>query len=297
MIARPPPSARSPYACHARYRPRPRRPVRHRPGPLDRLLPRGAGARDHPGLARRGSALCLSGRRWAAVPDPLAAEQRGLRAAPGRTASSGLPAADPRGGAGHGGQAPGAWRGPALRRGRAAPGRRRLGRALLHRSRRDPARGLQPRRCGRPGGAGARCAVLRVLLMATFHEGELEVQRRAGVAANAEKIGRSILREVPEIARRFAEERRFIVVGAADPDARVWATLLQGPEGFVSAPAEDRLQVAARPPAGDPLAEALAKPVDVGTLLIDPATRRRMRLNGRASPAGDGGFIVETREV
>jgi predicted pyridoxine 5'-phosphate oxidase superfamily flavin-nucleotide-binding protein len=133
--------------------------------------------------------------------------------------------------------------------------------------------------------------------MATFHEGELEVQRRAGVAANAEKIGRSIHREIPEIARRFAEERRFIVVGAADADARVWATLLQGPEGFVSAPAEDRLQVAARPPAGDPLAEALARPVDVGTLLIDPATRRRMRLNGRASPAGDGGFIVETREV
>ena len=40
--------------------------------------------------------------------------------------------------------------------------------------------------------------------MATYHEGELEVQRRAGVAANAERIGRGIHAEIPELARRFA---------------------------------------------------------------------------------------------
>ena len=133
--------------------------------------------------------------------------------------------------------------------------------------------------------------------MATYHQGELEVQRRAGVAANAARIGRSIHREIPELARRFAAERGFALLGAADAEGRVWGTLLQGPPGFLSVPAEDRLYVAARPRAGDPLAETLAAAADVGLLLIDPATRRRMRLNGRARPDGDGGLTIETLEV
>ena len=47
----------------------------------------------------------------------------------------------------------------------------------------------------------------------------------------------------------------------------------------------------------DPLAETLAGSADVGTLLIDPATRRRMRLNGRARPDGAGGIEIAAREV
>lgn len=133
--------------------------------------------------------------------------------------------------------------------------------------------------------------------MSTYHEGELEVQRRAGVTANAERIGRSIHGEIPELARQFAEERRFAILGAADAAGRPWATLLQGPPGFLSVSAPDRLHVAAEPGAGDPLAESLGAPADVGLLLIDPASRRRMRLNGRARPDGAGGLEIETREV
>jgi uncharacterized protein len=133
--------------------------------------------------------------------------------------------------------------------------------------------------------------------MATFHEGELEVQRRAGVAANAERIGRSIHREIPELARRFAGERSFALVGAADADGRVWASLLRGAPGFLTTPAEDRLHAAVQLPADDPLAGALADDADVGLLLIDLATRRRMRVNGRARPAGTTGLEIATREV
>jgi len=133
--------------------------------------------------------------------------------------------------------------------------------------------------------------------MATYHPGELEVQRRAGVAVNAERIGRGIHREIPELARRFAEERRFAILGAADPEGRLWATVLQGPPGFLSAHTADRLHVAAWPRPGDPLAESLGAPADVGMLLIEPSSRRRMRLNGRARPDGAGGLEIETREV
>ena len=133
--------------------------------------------------------------------------------------------------------------------------------------------------------------------MGPFHEGELDVQRRVGVALNAERIGRSIHATIPPLARQFARERPFAVIGAADAEGRVWASLLRGGPGFLSVPAEDRLHVAAGLDADDPLAEARAGEADAGLLLIDPATRRRMRLNGRAHPDGAAGIEITTREV
>lgn len=133
--------------------------------------------------------------------------------------------------------------------------------------------------------------------MGPYHEGELEVQRRAGVAAKAERVGRIVRGEVPEVARKFAAEREFAILGAADGQGRVWATALQGERGFLSVPAETLLHVDARPSAGDPLGASLDTETDVGLLLIDPATRRRMRVNGHARPAGARAFEVSTREV
>jgi hypothetical protein len=133
--------------------------------------------------------------------------------------------------------------------------------------------------------------------MSRYHEGELAVQQRAGVAANAERIGRSIHGEIPEAARRFAAERGFVIVGTADGEGQVWATILRGTPGFVSSPSADRLRIDARPLPGDPLAGTLAISADVGVLLIDPATRRRMRVNGHATPVGATALEVRTREV
>ncbi len=114
---------------------------------------------------------------------------------------------------------------------------------------------------------------------------------------NAERIGRIIRREIPEAARAFAAAQRFVVLGAADAAGRVWATLLQGEPGFLSAPTEELLRIEARAPPGDPLAEALARETDVGLLVIHPATRRRMRVNGRAHPREPYGLEIATREV
>ncbi|HEX3275630.1 MAG TPA: pyridoxamine 5'-phosphate oxidase family protein, partial [Gemmatimonadales bacterium] len=88
-----------------------------------------------------------------------------------------------------------------------------------------------------------------------------------------------------------------VLLGAADAAGRAWATLLRGAPGFASVPSADRLHLAAVPPPGDPLAATLAAPAEVGTLLIDPPTRRRMRLNGRARPDGAGGLEIEVRQV
>ncbi|MGW7446058.1 pyridoxamine 5'-phosphate oxidase family protein [Kitasatospora sp. NPDC054795] len=130
-----------------------------------------------------------------------------------------------------------------------------------------------------------------------YHPGERTVQARADRTGRADHAGRSIRRTVPTVAARFLTERRMLVVGAADRDGRVWATQLAGPAGFLSAPDEHTLAVAALPAGADPLAGALDRPARVGTIALDPAGRRRMRLNGRSVPDGRGGLLVHAEEV
>ncbi|MCD0482251.1 pyridoxamine 5'-phosphate oxidase family protein [Streptacidiphilus sp. ASG 303] len=134
------------------------------------------------------------------------------------------------------------------------------------------------------------------MTVAPFHLGERAVQARAGVLDSADHVGRSIRSTVPPVAAAFLAERRMLVLGAADGAGRLWATLLTGPAGFVTAPDEHTLAVAAPPGPGDPLAEALAGPAKVGTLALDPAGRRRMRVNGRSRPHG-GGLLVDADQV
>lgn len=124
-----------------------------------------------------------------------------------------------------------------------------------------------------------------------FHEGERAVQQRAGVGHMAARVGNGIHDAIPPAAREFLSAQPFAVVGARDAEGRVWASALWGTPGFLSAPDGHTLRVEAVPGDGDPLAAAIADAgtdgVDVGVLVIEPATRRRMRLNGRAHVTGN----------
>jgi len=130
----------------------------------------------------------------------------------------------------------------------------------------------------------------------TFHRGELAVQERAGVRAQAGKIGGSIHAEIPPAAHGFLREQRLAVAASVSQNGRVWASLLTGPHGFLEPVDERRLRIHARAPAGDPLAENLRDGADVGFLVIDLANRKRLRLNGRVELRADD-FDVVTREV
>jgi uncharacterized protein len=131
----------------------------------------------------------------------------------------------------------------------------------------------------------------------SYHEGELEVQARAGVRAMAERIGQSVHAAVPPVARHFLATQRFAVVGGLDGGGMVWATPLTGRPGFVSAPGESLVRVEAKPSAGDPLCDALRDGDPVGLIVIDLARRMRMRVNGVVLRETDSHFEVEAREV
>ncbi|MFP8961245.1 pyridoxamine 5'-phosphate oxidase family protein [Streptomyces nanhaiensis] len=129
-----------------------------------------------------------------------------------------------------------------------------------------------------------------------YHRGEREAQERAGLRRKAEISGRAIRGTVPPVAAAFLTEQRLLVAGAADDSGDLWATVLTGPAGFLRAPDERSLFIAAGPAPADPLSAVLERPARLGMLAIDTATRRRMRMNGTAHPR-DGGFLVHLDQV
>lgn len=144
--------------------------------------------------------------------------------------------------------------------------------------------------------------------MGVYHSGSRAVQDRVGVRDLADHLGRAIGDGVRPVVAAFLELQPLLVLGAADPvDGRVWASALTGAPGFVRATGPRRISVAtgtSRASGGaggsspaDPLATALATPgTPVGTIVLDPRTRRRVRLNGRLLPTPRG-FAVETDRV
>ena len=119
-----------------------------------------------------------------------------------------------------------------------------------------------------------------------FHEGELAVQTRAGVGAQAARLGGAML-AVPDLnggIGGFLAQRDFAVLTARDADGRLWTSPLVASAGFLQA--RDReLTVHAAPESGDAL-HGLAEGQAVGLLAIEFATRRRVRVNGTLTYAG-----------
>jgi predicted pyridoxine 5'-phosphate oxidase superfamily flavin-nucleotide-binding protein len=113
-----------------------------------------------------------------------------------------------------------------------------------------------------------------------FHEGELAVQVRAGVRAQAARLGGAML-AVPDLDGGigwFLADRDFAVLTARDTEGRLWISPLFAAPGFLEA--RDRtLRVHTTPGQGDPL-HGLPPGQAVGMLAIEFATRRRVRVNG-----------------
>ncbi|MFD7326444.1 pyridoxamine 5'-phosphate oxidase family protein [Streptomyces sp. NPDC059875] len=124
--------------------------------------------------------------------------------------------------------------------------------------------------------------------MDPYNQGSLAVQERVGVRALATHIAPSITPGIRPVAAAFLERQPMLVLGAADADGQVWSTLLTGTPGFVRATGPHTISVAATAPTPEP--------APVGTIALDPRTRRRMRLNGIARPSARG-FTVEAEEV
>ena len=109
-----------------------------------------------------------------------------------------------------------------------------------------------------------------------YHAGEVAVQARAGVREGAARVANGIRDFIPPAAAEFLQTQSFVVGAVGDGDGRVWASPLRGPlrladEQTVAVPANLRGAV--------------------GLVIMDFATRRRMRVNGIA-----GGGLLRVGE-
>ena len=129
-----------------------------------------------------------------------------------------------------------------------------------------------------------------------YHDGELEIQRRAGGTDLASRVGRIIGDELTAQAAMFFAARTFVIAATVDADGAPHASLLGGIPGF--AHAEDPKTLLVAPAFGhlSRVADNLAVRDDFGLLAIDFANKRRMRVNGRAVQTGDT-ITVTTAEV
>ncbi|MGW9030025.1 pyridoxamine 5'-phosphate oxidase family protein [Streptomyces sp. NPDC055722] len=134
--------------------------------------------------------------------------------------------------------------------------------------------------------------------MGMYHEGSRALQDRLGVRDQADHVGRAVGDSLKPVAAAFLALQPMLVIGAADPaGGAVWASPLTGEPGFVRATSPRRISVAGGVASADPLARALTVDgLHVGTIALDPRTRRRMRLNGRSHPA-PGGLAIEADQV
>ena len=122
-----------------------------------------------------------------------------------------------------------------------------------------------------------------------WHAGELAVQARAG----RQFPGRPHT-VIPPVAATFAAAQPVCTIAGVGRGGLVWASMLTGPIGFLSAPDEHTLHVKAQLRPDDPLYPLLAQGGQVGMIIYD--SRRRMRVNGALEPSGDG-FDVRASEV
>jgi len=133
--------------------------------------------------------------------------------------------------------------------------------------------------------------------MGAFHAGERAVQARAGVDAEARSLGRGISAGIPPGAGPFLAAQRIAILAGVDEMDRVWASLVSGNPGFITAPDARTLRLAAGLPSDDPLSAGLAKDRALGVLVFDPERRRRLRINGRVVDTDAGAIEIRTEEV
>jgi predicted pyridoxine 5'-phosphate oxidase superfamily flavin-nucleotide-binding protein len=120
-----------------------------------------------------------------------------------------------------------------------------------------------------------------------YHAGELAVQSQAGVQAEAANLGNIIGATIKPAAKDFLQNQRFAIAATIDSN-NVCASLLTGKPGFIQVSGDHIVNIQATIPG-----EAL----QVGLLVIDFATRRRLRINGKATRKSDDSTDIATQQV
>ena len=128
-----------------------------------------------------------------------------------------------------------------------------------------------------------------------FHGGELAVQRRAGVEAEAARLSRMVAPgELRGGVAALLADASFAAVTARDRDGRLWISPVTGPPGFLVSTTPTLLSV--RSGLKDDPLYGLDEGQPIGIIVIEFAAKRRVRINGTLTGV-DGGTIEVKSEL
>lgn len=128
-----------------------------------------------------------------------------------------------------------------------------------------------------------------------WHEGELALQREAGVE-DSDLLRRGVRDHLTAVFMQFIAAQRMAVVATVDGRDRVWASIMAGAPGFLRAADERTLEVNASSAAEARIVPHVSAHPSIGLLVMDPDTRRRIRVNGTAAVGASGDITVSVRE-
>lgn len=133
----------------------------------------------------------------------------------------------------------------------------------------------------------------------SYHKGEIEVQKKAGVRDLAERSAKVISDKIPGGALKFIDKQPMVIVSSMDNRGQIWASILAGKPGFLSAKDTKRIQVDLSLLASsrkDIFWENIAANNEIGMLLIELSSRRRLRVNGSVD-VDAGKMTLHTKEA
>jgi uncharacterized protein len=133
-----------------------------------------------------------------------------------------------------------------------------------------------------------------------YHAGEVAVQERAGERSIAARRGGMVGNHLVDGARAFLRHQGVAAVGAEAPDGTVSASLWTGAPGFLGSDDDgERVEVHSalhRTLDVDPVRPIVHAGAPLGLLVIDLATRQRLRINGIVTRADALGVELRVRE-
>ncbi|MEH6443303.1 MAG: pyridoxamine 5'-phosphate oxidase family protein [Oceanospirillaceae bacterium] len=128
-----------------------------------------------------------------------------------------------------------------------------------------------------------------------FHKGELTVQERANEADIAQRNGIVVSQHIIKGALPFIAQQYMTVISSTDEKNQIWTSVLFGKPGFISAPDDQHILINPQQiinQSADPLWLNITRNTQVGLLIIELSTRRRLRVNGNISLLSNGQYEV-----
>jgi predicted pyridoxine 5'-phosphate oxidase superfamily flavin-nucleotide-binding protein len=129
-----------------------------------------------------------------------------------------------------------------------------------------------------------------------FHSEELAVRERAGERQIARMNSGALSDHIPDDAIAFLAQQPVAVVASFGQDDSVWASVLVGKPGFLYSEDGRRVSLDVSEPgstADDPLWKNLRDNPQIGVLVVEFASRRRIRINGRIRSSAGERLCVE----